>query len=236
MIESKLMQCERCEAGVALSHLAPEATDPGRFEDYARKMYAQVKVLENRQARLSDSALIRKHGGGGLLVWHVDSTQIAQHGYNADNSVNAGPIHGLALVQADNRGDLDAGRNRGDGGDPYPGTASNLTLSLVHAPFPVKNVDGSFAGFSLDSIWQIAPNSTMAVRVTFGSPTPAAQAVIDQLLIGTGLAPTDQTYLDLSGNRNAQYDVGDFLAWVNRRQRAGRRRTLRRWRCTPPAR
>ncbi|HUL03701.1 MAG TPA: M6 family metalloprotease domain-containing protein [Gemmatimonadales bacterium] len=172
-------------------------------------------LLENRQARQSDSALIRKHGGGGLLVWHVDSTQIAQHGFNGDNTVNAGPIHGLALVQADNRGDLDAGRNRGDGGDPYPGTTSNVTLSLVHAPFPLKNVDGSFAGFSLDSIWQVAPDSMMAFRVSFGAPTPAAQAVIDQLLIGTGLAPTDQTYLDLSGNRNAQYDVGDFLAWVN---------------------
>jgi hypothetical protein len=140
---------------------------------------------------------------------------MANHGYDQDNAVNYGPIHGLELVQADGRGDLDAGRNRGDAGDPYPGTSNNVALALLRPPFPVKNSDGSFAGFTLDSIWQVVPGGTMAVRISFGSPTPAAQAVIDQLLIGTGLAPTDQTYLDLSGNRNAQYDVGDFLAWVN---------------------
>jgi immune inhibitor A len=181
-------------------------------------------LLENRQASQSDSAMIRIHclrsGAsadcpGGLLIFHVDSVQMANHGYDQDNAVNYGPIHGLELVQADGRGDLDAGRNRGDAGDPYPGTSNNVALALLRPPFPVKNSDGSFAGFTLDSIWQVVPGGTMAVRISFGSPTPAAQAVIDQLLIGTGLAPTDQTYLDLSGNRNAQYDVGDFLAWVN---------------------
>jgi immune inhibitor A len=172
-------------------------------------------LLENRQRRQADSALIRIQGGGGLLVWHVDSQQIAIHGFNGDNAVNVGAIHGLALVQADGRGDLDAGRNRGDGGDPYPGLAANPSLALVRTPFPLKNSDGSFAGFSLDSIWQVAPDSTMAFRITFGSPMPAVQAVIDQLLTGTGLAPADQNYLDLSGNRNAQFDLGDFLAWVN---------------------
>jgi len=172
-------------------------------------------LLENRQARQADSAMIRKHGGGGLLVWHVDSIQVAQHGYNGDNSVNAGSIHGLALAQADSRGDLEAGRNRGDAGDPYPGATANLAFALLRTPFPAKNSDGSFAGFRLDSIWQVAQDSTMAFRLSFGPPMPAAQAVIDQLLIGTGLGTGDQNYLDLSGNRNAQYDVGDFLAWVN---------------------
>jgi hypothetical protein len=39
LVESKLMQCERCGAGVALLIFAPGATDPGRFEDDARRMY-----------------------------------------------------------------------------------------------------------------------------------------------------------------------------------------------------
>jgi hypothetical protein len=42
LVESKLIQCERCKAGVALLIFAPGATDPGRFEDYARRMYQQV--------------------------------------------------------------------------------------------------------------------------------------------------------------------------------------------------
>jgi hypothetical protein len=45
LVESKLIQCERCGAGVALLIFAPGATGPGRFEDYARKMYAQVQQL-----------------------------------------------------------------------------------------------------------------------------------------------------------------------------------------------
>ena len=41
-VASKLMQCETCEAGVALLIFADEATDAGGLEDYARLMYPQV--------------------------------------------------------------------------------------------------------------------------------------------------------------------------------------------------
>jgi len=44
LIESKLMQCERCDAGVALLIFADEATDPGGLEDYARLMYEQIEA------------------------------------------------------------------------------------------------------------------------------------------------------------------------------------------------
>src|SRR5437667_71485 len=98
-------------------------------------------LLENRQRQQSDSAVIRYHchrAGdppgctGGLLIWHVDSAQMATPG----NSVNTGSIHGLELMQADAFGNLDAAAagnacpatsmvdgcsNRGDAGDLYPG-------------------------------------------------------------------------------------------------------------------
>ena len=41
MIENKIIPCERCGSVVAMLIFAPEATDSGRFEDYARKMYPQ---------------------------------------------------------------------------------------------------------------------------------------------------------------------------------------------------
>ena len=41
-VASKLMQCETCEAGVALLIFAEQATDPGGLEDYARLMYPQI--------------------------------------------------------------------------------------------------------------------------------------------------------------------------------------------------
>ena len=145
-------------------------------------------LLENRQAVLSDSAMIRYHCqvwytsanppgscGGGLLVWHVDSLQIAQPG----NSVNTGPIHGLALVQADGFGNLDADparrcypgaplvgcSDRGDAGDLYPGTTGNATLSVATVPSDGLNSAGC-PGFSLDTISQ---GLNGAVRLVFNT-------------------------------------------------------------------
>lgn len=46
LIESKLMQCERCDAGAALLIFADEATDHGGLEDYARLMYAQIQATD----------------------------------------------------------------------------------------------------------------------------------------------------------------------------------------------
>ena len=45
VIESKIIPCERCGSVVAMFIFAPTATDPGRFEDYARKMYPQYNRL-----------------------------------------------------------------------------------------------------------------------------------------------------------------------------------------------
>ena len=174
-------------------------------------------LLENRQGLEADSAMIASHGGGGLLIWHVDSVQMVNHGLAADNAVNAGPIHGLELEQADGRGDLDAGRNRGDAGDPYPGATANTAFSLVAQPLPVKNVDGTFAGVTLDSIRQVTSSGRMpmAFRLQFGPPALTTQAVVAQLLTGSGLPPAGLNYLDLSGNKNGRFDLGDFLAWVD---------------------
>jgi hypothetical protein len=43
VIESRLIPCDHCGKPVALLVFAPEASDQGRFEDYARKMYPEYK-------------------------------------------------------------------------------------------------------------------------------------------------------------------------------------------------
>ncbi len=45
LIESKLIPCGRCGTMVAMLIFAPEAPDPGRFEDCARKMYREYTRL-----------------------------------------------------------------------------------------------------------------------------------------------------------------------------------------------
>ncbi|HYT04499.1 MAG TPA: M6 family metalloprotease domain-containing protein [Gemmatimonadales bacterium] len=155
-------------------------------------------LLENRQAVLSDSALIRiacqtsgrlppLSCGGGLLIWHVDSEQVALHGLDQDNAVNAGPIHGLELLQADGLGNLDAnptvtgsGANNGDAGDPYPGTSAHRTLAFSSTPSSVLNT-GACPGFRIDSVSQPAPGGTVRFVVTID---PA----VDTLQITTAAA------------------------------------------------
>lgn len=41
-IASKLMQCEKCDAGIGLLILAPDAKDVGELEDYARLMFPEI--------------------------------------------------------------------------------------------------------------------------------------------------------------------------------------------------
>src|SRR2546421_204029 len=153
-------------------------------------------LLENRQAVDADSALIRNACqvwyqaatppgcSGGLLAWHVDSQQIAQHGFESGNALNAGPIHGLELLQADARGNLDANPNppctsraagcadAGDVGDPYPGVTQNPTLALFTTPNTALN-SGACPGVGIDSITQVVPNGALRFVLRIGGDSLA---------------------------------------------------------------
>ena len=155
---------------------------------------AEYFLLENRQRQQSDSALIRIHCqragnppgcGGGLLIFHIDQAKLNAGG----NALNSGAIHAVALMQADAFGNLDADAStapscpqnsislgcsdRGDAGDLFPGTTLNSAFIFRTNPAALKNVDGSFAGFAVDSIQQLLTNRTMSFRLRFGSLTVA---------------------------------------------------------------
>jgi M6 family metalloprotease-like protein len=127
-------------------------------------------LLENRQAEESDSAQMNPAFGErqkfpGLLVWHIDQGQVDAHGFDEDNRVNAGPVHGVALVQADGRDDLSrpGGSNRGDKSDAFPGSTGNRSICRSTSPAANDN-QGSFARFCLDGITQVTPGGSIAFR------------------------------------------------------------------------
>ncbi len=144
-------------------------------------------LIENRQggpAGLADSAMITRHCRrslqpdncpGGLLIWHADSSKISISGFHQNNTVNVGGIHGLTLEEADGLRQLWCGAggcNRGDAGDPYPGTTGNT--SFVYRTNPAATLtDSSFAGFGIDQISQVVPDGQMSLRLRFGSLTAA---------------------------------------------------------------
>ena len=78
-------------------------------------------LLENRQRTGFDAGL----PGDGLLIWHIDE---AQPGNTDENHYKVG------LVQADNRRDMELDHNRGDAGDPYPGSGANAGFSGSTTP------------------------------------------------------------------------------------------------------
>jgi len=91
-------------------------------------------LLENRQQAKFD----QYNPGAGLLIWHVDDSV-------TDNSTK--PHYRVALEQADGQQDLEKNNNRGDAGDPYPGTTANnnFTVATIPGSLSYGGVDSSVA-------------------------------------------------------------------------------------------
>lgn len=78
-------------------------------------------LLENRQKIGFDKNLYI----GGLLIFHVDDSRPNNRDENH---------YKVGLVQADGLWDLNRGRNRGDAGDPYPGSTNNTRFDAASNP------------------------------------------------------------------------------------------------------
>jgi hypothetical protein len=209
----------------------------------------------------------------------------------ATNTVNAIVPHALAVVEADANNNLNcyytqACDNRGDAGDPFPGTTNNTALGVRTTPAATKN-SGAPAPVIIDSIAQVSPFGPMHFRVRLGyrvavadsgtgsvsatktldaagslmlivgdsvtltpvrgagqsflgwtgdtiaqSPTlvlhgtqpwavtanfAATSDVVNQILTGSSaITPAVLQTLDLLGNNNGRFDLGDLVAWLDR--------------------
>lgn len=133
-------------------------------------------LLENRHAVFSDSAMIRIHcqmsglapgcDGGGLAVWHVDGSSFG-------NNVTP-PL--LALMQADGNQGLQNHFNRGDAGDPFPGTAGNAAFGPATNPSSGLNSGGP-SGIALDNITDQV-DQTVTFNLTLQVPAVATQLAL----------------------------------------------------------
>ncbi len=126
-------------------------------------------LLENRQPLESDSFV----HGPGLTIYHIDRTLYNQRFFS--NTVNVGSTHAVALLEADGLRHLwcTSCNNRGDGGDPYPGTSGNLALSPMTTPNNLRN-SGATSGFRIDSISILAPAGPVRFRIRVGGESRIA--------------------------------------------------------------
>ena len=122
----------------------------------------------------------------GLLIYHIDDAK----------SSNSDEGHYLVAVeQADGKLDLEAKRNSGDGGDPFPGLQKNKDFSAISNP----NSNG-YAG--IDTKVSVTNISLGQDKVTF------------DLSVGVGICSTiPQIVLDFLSNRIKIKNVstGDIL-------------------------
>ena len=109
-------------------------------------------LVENRQQKDFDAGL----PGDGLLVWHIDES-VAN---NRDES-----HYRIALMQADGNRDLEHATNRGDDGDPFPGSNSNTSFMSTTDPNS-KSYAGVDTCVAITGISASGPTMTANVRVT----------------------------------------------------------------------
>lgn len=137
--------------GIQQSRTAVRIDIPGSREYF---------LLANRERYGSDRYLREQ----GLLIWHIDPDQI-DAGWSF-NTVNADSRRkGVDLEEADGRDDLDYAerRNRGDAGDPFPGSSRSTEFTSRSYP--------SSHAYSSDS------RCTVGVRFIEGGGSVASLAV-----------------------------------------------------------
>jgi M6 family metalloprotease-like protein len=159
---------------------APDMSPPNEFF-----------LVENRQPLGSD---VNIWGGGGLAIWHIERS-VASTGQagNTGGSTNNRP-RGVALEQADGLLNMEANLNRGDAGDPFPGSTNKTLFNGGTAP----NSNG-YGGASTVSVQLLTGNgdpisTTMSggwplPTVALWAPSTAASGAFVQVQIdGTGFA------------------------------------------------
>ncbi len=113
----------------------------------------EYMLIENRQKTGFDANL----PGSGLLIYHIDQnlTDI----YPSSNTINVTSTHiGIKVYEADGLEQMATALNRGNAGDPYPGSSSNTSLTASTTPNS-KLWNGTSSGVEINSI--SAPSSAM---------------------------------------------------------------------------
>ena len=108
-------------------------------------------LVENRQKTKYDQKL----PGDGLLIWHIDESI-------GENSNEAHPK--VKLMQADGLNQLESGVNRGDAGDPFPGSKNKTSFTNSTTPNS-KSYAGSNTCVAVTSISPSGPTMTARLSV-----------------------------------------------------------------------
>ncbi|MBK8731056.1 MAG: M6 family metalloprotease domain-containing protein [Tetrasphaera sp.] len=158
-------------------------------------------LLENRQKTGFDAQL----PGGGLLLWHVDENKPT----NTDEN-----HYKVGLLQADGLRQLETAANRGDAGDPFPGSRNVTTCSGTTTPSTK-----SFTGQSTEvSVTAISPSAaTMTANVTVRAGKSVVKDLRDTKQVAKDLRDNKLAVKDARDNKDFAKDVRDTKSVVKDR-------------------
>jgi M6 family metalloprotease-like protein len=159
-------------------------------------------LVENREKMGSDSYL----PGSGMLIWHIDENILKDNWQS--NTVNTNPSHlGIGLVQADGKRELELRRDRGDDGDPFPGSSSNTSFSPSTNPSSASFYSEIKSSIFLSSIAKSGNDITFSKKGSFGYIAGIIPYPIDNnlifVVIRTTSAPDSIPSLTLNENGNS---------------------------------
>jgi M6 family metalloprotease-like protein len=137
-------------------------------------------LIENRQRVGYDAAL----PGCGLLVWHIDETRTSSNLANADETRRL-----VDLEEADGLNQLDGAGNRGDAGDPYPGSSNSTQFNDTSNPNS-RLYSGSSSGVASSSMTGPC-SSTMSATLT--DPGAVQRPANDNFASAQGLTGNSAT-------------------------------------------
>ncbi len=166
-------------------------------------------LVENRQQTKFDAYL----PGGGLLIYHVDDNVTT---FNDNNT-----HYLVALMQADGLKHLEGNANKGDTGDPFPGSTLNKSFSGTTTPnsknyassetyVAVMNISGSGANMTADLL--VATSDTYSPTCAVAAPnayTNAAAFTVAWSGVDTGNPASGVKTYDV------QYRVGANGTWTD---------------------
>ena len=160
-------------------------------------------LLSNRQQIGSDASLHEP----GLLVWHIDQDVIdAQQPLGR---VNADATHkGVDVEEADGLADLDNMVNRGDDGDPFPGSTGNTGFNLATNP-DSRDYTGVSSGLALENITHSGGLVTFDVLIDAFEPFVWGDVTDDGIVDGDDLNEIYWFSLGWTGGNLALMGRGD---------------------------
>ena len=184
-------------------------------------------LVENRQRIGYDTYL----PGNGLCIYHIDNSANNNNHEWYPGNTSSGHYH-VALEQADGLWNLEHNSNRGDAGDPFPGSTNNISFDNSSIP-DSKNYDLNETDIAVSNILSSANNTMTAnfyiqentsEKITITYPVGGEVFAIgsNPVITYTSTGTSGSINLDYSTNGGVtwnaissnQPDIGSYNGWI----------------------